>query len=1100
MSGEPEADREARLDAAMVERQEAIDSGDAFDEAEWLRRHADLAGKLGAFLEDEGRLISGVTAALPLAGGRFGPYRLEEPLGRGSTGLVFRAVDQRTGCEVALKLLMGSLLDPMDAAATARFEGKARLIEGLSHPGIVPLIDWGVEAGVPYVAMPRIDGSDLSRAVREARSGGASPLGRDCPGRWKLIAEIGGQLARGLALAHENGVVHRDIKPSNLMVDREGRARLTDFDLARKAEGGAATATHESPGTYRYMAPETLEGGSGRRVDLYLVDVYALGLTLYELVALRPAFEGAGTIELIRDIRRKSPPRLSRLEPGVPRDLERIIRKAIEREPEDRYSTAEALASDLERFAAGGRFRVARVPVWRRVRSWARRHPSWALTGVAAAFGAMLAVAVLQSLTASEARYGQLLLEIQGSGDDRRVAGWSERGQKLVEEAARIHRDARLRDQAAGLMLGYDAHGGSPDRRYGGSSVAMDDRTGRVLLGGHEPYREQDGRARLLDRATWSELFVSEQSGPGPVTFDRGGRALQLVARAGELLLWDVEKGVEVARIEMEGVKSEPLALSEDGGRVAATTGEGVFVWGVGEGSGGPSRVAEEATALAFTPDGRWIASGDARGRVRVAKIEGESDGVELEGPPGEVHALAFGRDPRSAGRGGMPWRLAVGHNGGNLIVWDVPKEEGYQLRPGSLYDVTALAFAPDGMTLASGGRFDVILWDVATGRPILKMKGGDHHEGLAWSRDGDWLAVASDVWPEQQRATSGLWKLEAGRGLTRLRGLTAPVSVVVVSRDGRRIAALSHDWRVAVWDIGGPGCARLRSVLEGLRGDTADNAALAFSPDGLSLAGSAGREARVWDLETGEARVWPLKDGLVDALAYTSAESLHLFRAEREKEGERRRGVLREMLGPGSPRVVAMMPDFADRFEQAKAAPDGGTIAVQGSWQAEGRMELALAILDGRTGDVIGSGPPPEGEATSLGGFDTLGSLLVLYQELSGGRGPGTLLVEPRSGKVVGELGGIAERVGPGGKLWVAKIPGIGRYGEQEGGLILHRGFREELVRLGLGEPWMLGSPAITFDETGNLMAWGLISGDVIVADLREVNKRLRDEGLGGW
>ena len=163
---------------------------------------------------------------------------------------------------------------------------------------------------------------------------------------FRSAAHIGRQVAAGLAYAHARGIVHRDIKPSNLLLDTEGVVWITDFGLAKASDDGL-TQTGDILGTLRYMAPERFRGeGDGR------ADVYALGLTLYELLTLRPAFDSPDRLKLIEQIKTEDPPRPRTLDPRIPRDLETIVLKAIDKDPKGRYPTADALAEDLRRFLA----------------------------------------------------------------------------------------------------------------------------------------------------------------------------------------------------------------------------------------------------------------------------------------------------------------------------------------------------------------------------------------------------------------------------------------------------------------------------------------------------------------------------------------------------------------------------------------------------------------------------------------------------------------------------------------------------------------------------------------------------------------------------
>jgi serine/threonine protein kinase len=186
---------------------------------------------------------------------------------------------------------------------------------------------------------------------------------------YRSVAHIGRQVAAGLAYAHTRGIVHRDIKPSNLLLDTQGVVWITDFGLA-KASDDRLTATGDILGTIRYMAPERFRGeGDGR------ADVYALGLTLYELLTLRPAFDSLDRLQLIEQIKAEDPPRLRALDPRIPRDLETIVLKAIHKDSKDRYPSAHALGEDLRPFLATEPIRARQVSATERFGRWCKRNP-----------------------------------------------------------------------------------------------------------------------------------------------------------------------------------------------------------------------------------------------------------------------------------------------------------------------------------------------------------------------------------------------------------------------------------------------------------------------------------------------------------------------------------------------------------------------------------------------------------------------------------------------------------------------------------------------------------------------------------------------------
>ncbi len=190
------------------------------------------------------------------------------------------------------------------------------------------------------------------------------------PTYWQSVAQIGVQVADALAYAHKQGILHRDIKPSNLLLDTRGMVWVTDFGLARTDDEEHLTDTGDIVGTLRYMPPEAFEGRGDCRGDLY-----SLGLTLYELLALRPAFEDKDRHQLIKRVTTEEPPRLDKLNRSIPRDLVTIVHKAIDREPARRYASAEELGADLQRFLDDEPIQARRPSRRELFGRWCRHHP-----------------------------------------------------------------------------------------------------------------------------------------------------------------------------------------------------------------------------------------------------------------------------------------------------------------------------------------------------------------------------------------------------------------------------------------------------------------------------------------------------------------------------------------------------------------------------------------------------------------------------------------------------------------------------------------------------------------------------------------------------
>ncbi len=272
------------------------------------------------------------------AGQRIGRYLVQGELGRGGMGVVLRALDTELGREVALKLV----LDPASAetARLARFKREAETGARLRHPGIVPVLDFGVNEGKPFLVMELVPGESFEKLLHR---GGASP---------RRSAEIVREVALALDHAHAHGVIHRDVKPENVIVDTSGRARLVDFGLARDESAKTQlTRTGEVLGTPAYLAPEQADGDP--RSQGPHTDVYALGAVLYRALAGRPPFEASSMPELLYLVLEHAPLAPSQLAPDVPRRLEAIALRCLAKDPAKRPGSAGEVADEIGRFLEG---------------------------------------------------------------------------------------------------------------------------------------------------------------------------------------------------------------------------------------------------------------------------------------------------------------------------------------------------------------------------------------------------------------------------------------------------------------------------------------------------------------------------------------------------------------------------------------------------------------------------------------------------------------------------------------------------------------------------------------------------------------------------
>jgi serine/threonine protein kinase len=296
--------------------------------------------------------------------GELGDYELLEEVGRGGQGVVFRARQKSLNRTVALKVI--SLGQWASKAHLKRFRLEAEAAARLEHPGIVPIHEVGERDGSCYFSMKFVEGGQLDEVARRE----PMPIRRAV----ELIAKV----ARTVHYAHEHGILHRDIKPGNILLDAKGEPHLTDFGLARLVESeSSVTHTLEVLGTPSYMAPEQAVGNNAAVSSV--TDVYGLGAVLYQLLTGQPPFAGGATYETIKLLLDTEPRQPRLLNPKIDRDLSTICLKCLEKDPKRRYSSALALAEDLERWLKHEPILARHTGILTRGKKWVQRNPPSAL-------------------------------------------------------------------------------------------------------------------------------------------------------------------------------------------------------------------------------------------------------------------------------------------------------------------------------------------------------------------------------------------------------------------------------------------------------------------------------------------------------------------------------------------------------------------------------------------------------------------------------------------------------------------------------------------------------------------------------------------------
>ncbi|HEV3445636.1 MAG TPA: serine/threonine-protein kinase [Gemmataceae bacterium] len=439
-----------------------LEEGCPPDPDELLGKHPELADVLRVYLEKLALLHHAATglrdpnhaedvapAALLPERGRLGDFRILREVGRGGMGVVYEAEQISLGRRVALKVL--PFTTALDAKQLQRFKKEAQAAAQLHHTHIVPVHAVGNDRGVHYYAMQFIEGQTLAGMITEMRQltgmrpaeptalasngsllNGSKTLNRAAatkpvpydglplplreeaeiatkpaatvatrrstrsPAFFRTAARLGVQAAEALEHAHQMGIVHRDIKPANLLVDARGHVWITDFGLALYQSEKGLTLTGDVLGTLRYMSPE--QALAKRFLVDHRTDVYSLGVTLYELLTLEPAYNGKDRQELLKQIAFEEPRSPRQVNAAIPMELETIILKATAKELEERYATAQELGDDLRRFLENKPILARRPSIPERVTKWCRRHRAVVLTAAALfilALGALLTFTML---------------------------------------------------------------------------------------------------------------------------------------------------------------------------------------------------------------------------------------------------------------------------------------------------------------------------------------------------------------------------------------------------------------------------------------------------------------------------------------------------------------------------------------------------------------------------------------------------------------------------------------------------------------------------------------------------------------------------------
>lgn len=928
--------RDDRINSVIADYLEREAAGQNPSRDELLAQHPDLATELTAFFRDHDAARR--TARPPGVRVRyFGDYEIEDEIGRGAMGVVYRARQVSLNRIVALKMILTGQF--ASTADVQRFRTEAENAANLDHPNIVPLYEVGEHEGQHYFSMKFIEGTSLSRAA----AGGMSA---------REAAQLVATVARAVQHAHDRGILHRDLKPGNILLGQTGSTLsssvpfVTDFGLARRLDATSSLSPSGAIiGTPAYMAPE--QAAPSRSGITVAADIYGLGGVLYECLTGRPPFTGESPLDVLQQVVQREPSA-----PTAPRDLEQICLKCLRKEPNARYASAAALADDLERFLRGEPVVARPVGLVGRGVRWTRRNPAVAtllfvvmvtvLAGVA--FSSAFAVQANRNARQAQDQAKRAEAEMEKAREARDAADAARRHAEVM--ALTAHQTVVLpTDPALALLLGLEA------AQRADSRTALHNNALRAAV---QQCREL--RTLRAPDALAVDSRLKTHDGFTSVRFSPDGRILATTSerffREGTRYagtshktarLWDVATGRVLHTFTVPGLAFHSLEFSPDGKRLATT---------------------QEAVVRAHYADGRRHVFSDRA--VRLWDVETGKELRVFRGHTNRVVWATFSPNGR---------RLATASWDNTARVWDVETGEQLHLLRGDQRCVLGVEWSADGRRLLTftdagerhsdgprGVRSPAADWDpLVPEASVVKFDTfgfGGGQSGGGNDRVQLWDAVSG-----LPIALTPTPTVAAGEGMK-----------AIFSPDGKRVL-LYAEQEVALHDAGDGKRVGVVAKTGPLMRFSTEGAANVFALSGTE-------QPTVWRLDANGNPMPRSARDAVSGLLYRSAGD---FLPAASRSAVRGSAVVAVLSGAvvtvrtiEDGRVIAELKGHQDRVAGCAFTPDGGILATA---SLDGTVRLWDLTREDSFARVLNGG-----SETGWARFTTDGRILTAARSNSGG------------------------------------------------------------------------------------------------------------------